>query len=411
MLQGPGENAGVVDVGDGLAVAFKVESHNHPSAVEPYQGAATGVGGILRDVFAMGARPIAILDSLRLGPLDEDRPRALFRGIVRGVGGYGNCVGVANVGGETVFDDAYRENPLVNAMCLGVLEARALVRASAAGVGNLSCCTAHHRPRRDRRGERAGLPGLRRGERRQAPLRPGRRPVHRQEAARVLARARRKGPRRLAAGPRRGGPRVLDRRDGRQRQRRHRARARPVPLREQGMEPFEVMISESQERMAAVVEPGRLAEVEAVCARWELHCTAIGQVVEGDRLRCLWHGAEVGDIPVEALTDAPRYPLAPERPDSLQDDPIAAHARAAGARRLRRPAAAPVGAERLLQALGLRAVRPARRLGTVVRPGGDAAVVRLTPSERAVAVASTGTAPGWPSTRAAAAARPSPRRS
>src|SRR4051794_8125384 len=137
VLQGPGENAGVVDVGDGLAVAFKVESHNHPSAVEPYQGAATGVGGILRDVFAMGARPIAILDSLRLGPLDDERSRALFRGIVRGVGGYGNCVGVANVGGETVFDAAYRENPLVNAMCLGVLEARSLVRAKAAGVGNL----------------------------------------------------------------------------------------------------------------------------------------------------------------------------------------------------------------------------------------------------------------------------------
>ncbi len=136
VLQGPGENAGVIDVGDGLALAFKVESHNHPSAVEPYQGAATGVGGILRDIFAMGARPIAILDSLRLGPLDEDRPRRLFDGIVRGVGGYGNCVGVANVGGETVFDAAYRDNPLVNAMALGVLEADQLVRASAAGVGN-----------------------------------------------------------------------------------------------------------------------------------------------------------------------------------------------------------------------------------------------------------------------------------
>src|SRR4051794_7297957 len=137
VLHGPGENAGVVDVGDGLALAFKVESHNHPSAVEPYQGAATGVGGILRDVFAMGARPVAICDSLRLGPLAEERPRALFRGIVRGVGGYGNCVGVANVGGETVFDEAYRENPLVNALCLGVAEARSLVRAKAAGVGNL----------------------------------------------------------------------------------------------------------------------------------------------------------------------------------------------------------------------------------------------------------------------------------
>ena len=137
VLQGPGENAGVIDVGDGLAVAFKVESHNHPSAVEPYQGAATGVGGILRDIFAMGARPIALGDSLRLGPLDEERPRELFRGIVRGIGGYGNCVGVPNVAGETVFDAAYRHNPLVNALCIGLLRARRLVRASATGPGNL----------------------------------------------------------------------------------------------------------------------------------------------------------------------------------------------------------------------------------------------------------------------------------
>src|SRR6201747_3330544 len=121
VLMGPGENAGVVDVGGGLGVAFKVESHNHPSAVEPFQGAATGVGGILRDIFAMGARPIALGDSLRLGPLDEERPRELFRGIVRGIGGYGNCVGVPNVAGETVFDAAYRPNPLVHRLCLGLL--------------------------------------------------------------------------------------------------------------------------------------------------------------------------------------------------------------------------------------------------------------------------------------------------
>ena len=142
VLQGPGENAGVIDVGDGLAVAFKVESHNHPSAVEPYQGAATGVGGILRDIFAMGARPIALGDSLRLGPLDEERPRELFRGIVRGIGGYGNCVGVPNVAGETVFDAAYRHNPLVNALCIGLLRADALVRASATGPATWSCSSA-----------------------------------------------------------------------------------------------------------------------------------------------------------------------------------------------------------------------------------------------------------------------------
>ena len=136
VLQGPGENAGVVSIGDGWAIAFKIESHNHPSAVEPYQGAATGVGGILRDVFTMGARPIAVLDSLRFGSLDHPRVRYLFAGVVKGVGDYGNCVGVPNIGGEVVFDPAYEHNPLVNAMCIGVLREHELMRAEASGVGN-----------------------------------------------------------------------------------------------------------------------------------------------------------------------------------------------------------------------------------------------------------------------------------
>ena len=136
VLQGPGENAGVIAVGDGIAVAFKIESHNHPSAVEPYQGAATGVGGILRDVFTMGARPIALLDSLRFGSLDTPRVRYLFGGVVKGIGDYGNCVGVPTVGGEVVFDPAYEGNPLVNAMCVGVMREEELIRAKAEGVGN-----------------------------------------------------------------------------------------------------------------------------------------------------------------------------------------------------------------------------------------------------------------------------------
>ncbi len=391
VLQGPGENAGVVDVGDGLAVAFKVESHNHPSAVEPYQGAATGVGGILRDVFAMGARPIAILDSLRLGPLDEDRPRALFRGIVRGVGGYGNCVGVANVGGETVFDAAYRENPLVNAMCLGVLDARSLVRARAAGVGNLVVLYGATTGRDGIGG--ASVLASQDFEEESADKRPSVQvgdPFTGKKLLECSLELAEKGlvvslqdlgaaglassTAEMAASGGVGIELELDR----------------VPLREQGMEPFEVMISESQERMAAVVEPGRLGDVEAVCARWELPCTAIGRVVDGDRLRCLWHGAEVGDIPVEALADAPRYPLAPERPDSLQDEQIAAHA------------VPPVldASAALLQLLSAPNICSKRWVyeqydqlvgsGTIVRPGGDAAVVRLTPSDRAVAVALDG---------------------
>ena len=136
MLQGPGENAGVISIGDGLAVAFKIESHNHPSAVEPYQGAATGVGGILRDVFTMGARPIAMLNSLRFGSLDEARVRYLFAGVVKGIGDYGNCVGIPTVAGEIAFDPAYEGNPLVNAMCVGLLKEDELIRAVAQGVGN-----------------------------------------------------------------------------------------------------------------------------------------------------------------------------------------------------------------------------------------------------------------------------------
>src|ERR1700710_2412121 len=304
VLQGPGENAGVVDVGDGLAVAFKVESHNHPSAVEPYQGAATGVGGILRDVFAMGARPIAILDSLRLGPLEEDRRGRLFDGIVRGVGGYGNCVGVANVGGETVFDAAYRDNPLVNAMALGVLEADQLVRASAAGVGNqivlygaltgrdgiggasvLASQDLDEESAEKRPSVQIGDPFTGKKllecslELAQSALVVSLQDLGAAGLASSLAE--------MAASGEGGVEIELD----------------AVPLREQGMQPFEIMISESQERMAAVVEPARLAEVRAVCARHELPCTVIGTISEGDRLVARFADETVGDLPVAVLAE------------------------------------------------------------------------------------------------------------
>src|SRR4051794_15513229 len=325
VLQGPGENAGVIDVGDGLAVAFKVESHNHPSAVEPYQGAATGVGGILRDIFAMGARPIALGDSLRLGPLDEERPRELFRGIVRGIGGYGNCVGVPNVTGETVFDAAYRHNPLVNALCIGLLRANELVRASATGTGNLVVLF----------GATTGRDGIggasvlasqdldESDEDRRPTVQVGDPFTGKKliECTLELARlglvvsVQDLGAAGLASSTSEmaasGGVGIeLD--------------LERVPLREQDMQPFEIMISESQERMAAIVEPARLAEVEAVCARWQLPCTAIGTVTDDGRLRCRLDGEVVGDMPAGSLADAPRYPLHAERPASLADQPIAA---------------------------------------------------------------------------------------
>ncbi|HET6172974.1 MAG TPA: phosphoribosylformylglycinamidine synthase subunit PurL [Gaiellales bacterium] len=391
VLQGPGENAGVIDVGGGLAVAFKVESHNHPSAVEPYQGAATGVGGILRDIFAMGARPIALGDSLRLGPLDEERPRELFRGIVRGIGGYGNCVGVPNVVGETVFDPAYRHNPLVNALCIGLLRADELVRASATGQGNLVVLFGATTGR-DGIGGASVLasqdldesdedkrPSVQVGD----PF-TGKKLIEctLELAARGLvvsvqdlgAAGLASSTSEMAAGGGVGIELELDR----------------VPLREQAMQPFEIMISESQERMAAIVQPGRLAEVEAVCARWQLPCTVVGHVTDDGRLRCRYEGEVVGDMPADALADAPRYPLHAERPEALAERALTADQLPA----ITDPAALLLG---LLAAPNICAKTWVYEQydqvvgsGTVARPGGDAGVVRLTPSERGIAVALDG---------------------
>ena len=186
VLQGPGENAGVVDVGEGLAVALKIESHNHPSAVEPFEGAATGVGGIVRDILAMGARPIALLDSLRFGELSSARSRHLFTRSVAGIGHYGNCIGVPTVGGEVSFDDRYEESCLVNAMCVGIVDPARVLRAAASGPGNAARADRQpHRARRDRRRERAGLGRAGRG-RGQAPVGAGERPLHRAQAHGLL---------------------------------------------------------------------------------------------------------------------------------------------------------------------------------------------------------------------------------
>ena len=391
VLQGPGENAGVIDVGDGLALAFKVESHNHPSAVEPYQGAATGVGGILRDIFAMGARPIAILDSLRLGPLDEDRPRRLFDGIVRGVGGYGNCVGVANVGGETVFDAAYRDNPLVNAMALGVLEADQLVRASAAGVGNqivlYGALTG-----RDGIGGASVLASQDLDEE-SAEKRPSVQIGDPFTGKKLLECSLELAQRALVVSLQDLGAAGLASSLAEMAARGEvglKIELASVPLRESDMQPFEIMISESQERMAAVVEPSRLAEVQAVCARHELPCTVIGTIIAGDRLVATFAGETVGDLPVAVLADAPTYALEPKRPDSLADEPLALDAIAettdASALLLRLLAQPNVCSKAWVYAQYDQLVGS----GTVARPGGDAAVVRLTPSDRAIAISLDG---------------------
>ena len=304
VLQGPGENAGVIDLGEGVAVAFKAESHNHPSAVEPFQGAATGVGGILRDIVAMGARPIALLDGLRFGEPDWHFKRA-----VAGIGHYGNCVGVPNVGGECAFDEAYAQNPLVNAMCVGILPTERVLSAKAQGVGNLVVLYGAYTGRdgiggasvlasQDLEGSDEKRPSVQIGD----PFR-GKALIEVSldlvESGLVVS-LQDCGAAGLASSLSEmacdgmGVDVHLDR----------------VPLREADMEPWEIMISESQERMVAVVAPEHLGEVEAACARWELPCTVIGEVTDHGELRALFDDDVAGSIPAELLTDGcPRYPV------------------------------------------------------------------------------------------------------
>src|SRR5579862_8768974 len=317
VLVGPGENAGAVDVGDGLAIAFKVESHNHPSAVEPFQGAATGVGGILRDVFAVGARPIAVLDSLRFGEVaDSQRSRYLLEQAVAGIGHYGNSIGVPTVGGEIYFEPSYEQNCLVNAMCLGLAPHSRLIRSAAAGIGNvvvlLGALTG-----RDGIGGASVLASAELGEG-DAAKRPSVQigdPFTEKKLLEcclelldrgLLVSLQDLGAAGLtsAASEMASKGRVgLD------------IEVSNVPLREPGMEPFEIMISESQERMLCVVEPERVAEVMDVCEHWEVPATPIGSVTEGRRLRVLNRGMVVADLPVEVMVDdCPLYDLEPIQP-------------------------------------------------------------------------------------------------
>ena len=318
VLIGPGENAGAVDVGDGLALAFKVESHNHPSAIEPFQGAATGVGGILRDVFAVGARPIAVLDSLRFGePAGSERSRYLFERVVAGVGHYGNSIGVPTVGGEIYFESSYEQNCLVNAMCLGLAPRERLIRSAAAGPGNvlvlLGALTG-----RDGIGGASVLASSELGDGDEAK-RPSVQigdPFSEKKLMEcclelldreLLVSLQDLGAAGLtssAAEMASSGEVGID------------LDVSCVPLREPGMEPFEIMISESQERMLCVVAPERVAEVLEVCARWETLATPIGAITERGRMRVLAAGRVVGDLPVSLLVDdCPLYDVVPVRPD------------------------------------------------------------------------------------------------
>ncbi|HET6831967.1 MAG TPA: phosphoribosylformylglycinamidine synthase subunit PurL [Solirubrobacterales bacterium] len=316
VVMGPGENAGAVDVGNGYSVAFKVESHNHPSAVEPFQGAATGVGGIMRDIFALGARPIAVLDSLRFGELDSARSRYLFDHVVAGIGHYGNSIGVPTVGGEVHFEAPYEQNCLVNAMCVGLARTERMVRAAAAGVGNVVVLMGATTGR-DGIGGASVLASaeLDEGDEKRPTVQIGD-PFEEKKvmecclellAGDLLVSLQDLGAAGLTSSASEmasaGGVGIdID--------------VARVPLRNPDLAPFEVMVSESQERMLAVVEPGKLDAVLAVCRKWETGGTAIGAVTDGDRIR-VFDGEElVGDMPVTLLVDdCPLYDLEPAEPD------------------------------------------------------------------------------------------------
>ena len=381
VLQGPGENAGVVDLGEGEAVAFKVESHNHPSAVEPFQGAATGIGGILRDIIAMGARPVALLDGLRFGEPDH-----MFERAVAGIANYGNSVGVPTLGGDTVFDPAYADNCLVNAMCVGLLPTERVLNAKARGTGNVVFLYGATTGR-DGIGGASVLASQELGEE-DADKRPtvqigdpftGNKLIESslELVERGLVESLQDcGAAGLASSlaEMAGGDGGID------------VQLDSVPLREEEMEPWEIMISESQERMVAVVRPEHLPAVEEVCARWELDHAPIGEVTETGVLRAYFDGELVGAITASYLTDeAPRYEVA-RRPRPAAD-----------------PAPAPLGPSHdraLLELLATPNVRSRawiyRRYDhlvgsrTVRRPGLDAAVLRLRPSFRGLAVSLDG---------------------
>jgi phosphoribosylformylglycinamidine synthase len=376
VLQGPGENAGVLDLGEGLAVAFKVESHNHPSAVEPFQGAATGVGGILRDISAMGARPVALLDGLRFGAPDLSFSRA-----VAGIGQYGNSVGVANVGGEVVFDEAYAANCLVNAMCVGLLPKERLTRAKATGAGSLVVLYGATTGR-DGIGGASVLASQELGEgavEKRPSVQIGD-PFTGKKLIEVSVELVERGlvqslqdcgaaglASSLAEMAADYGIDVhLDR----------------VPVREDGMAPWEIMISESQERMVAIVDPARLDDVDEVCDRWELHHAVIGEVTGTGLLRAFEGGQVVAEIPARHLTEeCPRYAVEREPRAARYELPVRD---------------APSTGDALLDLLGSPNLRSRafvyRRYDqlvqsrTVRRPGLDAAVLRLRPSWRGLAL-------------------------
>ena len=303
------ENAGVVDIGDGFAIVFKIESHNHPSAIEPYQGAATGVGGIVRDIFAMGARPVALLNSLRFGPVEQERNRYLFDGVVSGISGYGNCIGVPNIGGEVLFSESYTDNPLVNAMCIGLLKAEQLIKATSGDADNLLILAGSGTGKDGIHGASGLASRSFEDERELRPTVQVGNPFLEKiliEACLEVARTGKiDGMQDLGAAgltsasvecAASGGSGIEIDID-------------TIPRREEGMTPYEVMLSETQERMMVSVKPENLEFVTQIFDRWDIENTVIGRVTNSKKAQIIGGGELLADLPVELLTDPPQYEI------------------------------------------------------------------------------------------------------
>jgi phosphoribosylformylglycinamidine synthase subunit PurL len=393
VLQGPGENAGAVDIGDGLAAIFKIESHNHPSFIEPYQGAATGVGGIIRDIFTMGARPIALLNSLRFGSLDAPGTRRVLEGVVAGIAGYGNSIGIPTIGGEIMFEPCYAGNPLVNVFCLGIAPVADIIKGVASGVGNAVYYV----------GAKTGRDGIHGATMASAEFDD--RSMEKRPAVQVgdpfmekllleaclevmksdaLVGIQDMGAAGLTSstsemGSRGGAGVEID--------------VSLVPQRETGMTPYEIMLSESQERMLMVVKRGREPDVERIFDKWDLHAVRIGEVTADGRLRVKDRGTTVADIPNRALTDdAPRYSRPMAEPEYLEEaqalnlDALAPPRRDANAVLLRLLASPTIATKRW----AYRQYDHMVRTNTINLPGLGAGVVRIKGTDRALAMSVDG---------------------
>ncbi|HET7273662.1 MAG TPA: phosphoribosylformylglycinamidine synthase subunit PurL [Longimicrobiaceae bacterium] len=393
VLQGPGENAGVIDVGDGLAVAFKVESHNHPSAVEPYQGAATGVGGILRDVFTMGARPIAVLNSLRFGEIDGpdgDRVRYLFAGVVKGIGDYGNCVGIPNVGGEIYFDSAYEGNPLVNAMAIGVMRTDELIKGVAEGVGNPIMAVGSKTGRDGIHGATFASTELSAESEAKRPMVQVGDPFTEKlllEASLELIRSghivgiQDMGAAGLVSSSTEMAARAGTGVD---------IEITKVPVRETGMTPYEILLSETQERMLVVAKIGRENEVREILGKWDLEAETIGTVTDTGNYVVRENGRIVVEIPGEPLVDGcPTY----TRDGRESEEIIQLRKWTPAELTSREEESDPTWTlKKLLDSPTIASKRwvyeqydSTVRTNTLVGPGSDAAVIRLKGTRRAVA--------------------------